>query len=184
MQGLRQRYFQWIVSLVKPRGRYRKLLMFLDSVDFDYQIERDGNRYEDGISLRYRFGFEEDIPRPVVSYKLDVRQCSVLEMMVALALRCEETIMDDVSVGDRTDKWFWGMLDSMGLADMTDDIFWQFKAEEIVNRMLERKYARNGRGGLFTVSRTDVDMRDEEIWYQAMWFFNEEIDDEKIKSVL
>ena len=175
MTSLKKRYFMWIVNLVRPEGKYKKLLMFLDDVDFDYLIERDGNRYEDGISLRYRFGYEEDIPGAVISKTLDTRPCSVLEMMVALALRCEESIMDDALEGDRTSKWFWKMVENLGLIDMTDDNFWQSKAEEFITRFLDRKYKRNGRGGLFTVTQTDIDMRDEEIWYQAMWFLNEEI---------
>ena len=36
--------------------------------------------------------------------------CSVLEMMVALAICCEETYMDNPNIGNRTGQWFWNMV--------------------------------------------------------------------------
>ena len=43
----------------------------------------------------------------MISAYLDNKTCSVLEMMIALAIRCEEHIMDDPDVGNRTGQWFW-----------------------------------------------------------------------------
>ena len=41
-------------------------------------------------------------------------------MMIALAIRCEEHIMDDPDAGDRTGQWFWSMLVSLGLGSMDE----------------------------------------------------------------
>lgn len=48
-------YFEWMYDIVCPdkKKSYRKLLYFLHSVDFTYLIDMDGNRFEDGIELRY-----------------------------------------------------------------------------------------------------------------------------------
>ncbi len=57
---LEYKYVNWMYSLVcnedyTEKLSYRKLLKFLHSVDFTYLIETDGNRFEDGIELRYKF---------------------------------------------------------------------------------------------------------------------------------
>lgn len=55
----------------------------------------------------------------------------MLEMMIALAIRCEETIMDDPRYGNRTKQWFWNMMKSLGLSYMNDDCFDRDKFHEI-----------------------------------------------------
>lgn len=37
-----------------------KLLRHLHNIDFQYMLPMDGNRAEDGIDLRYRFGYEKE----------------------------------------------------------------------------------------------------------------------------
>ena len=110
----------------------------------------DANREEDGIDLRYRFITEVGIPKnyqEVYAY-LD-GPCSVLEMMIALAIRCEESIMDDPDIGDRTSEWFWLMMKNLGLDYMSDRKFDRDIAEEKISIFLDRRYKRNGEGGLF-----------------------------------
>src|SRR5574344_1495256 len=99
-------YFGWMCQLVcnekHPRGpSYRKLLSHLHMTPFVYAIEMDGNRAEDGVGLRYRFGYEQHYDDRLISAYLDNRPCSVLEMMVALAVRCEDHIMGDSEMGNR-----------------------------------------------------------------------------------
>ena len=139
----------------------------------------DGNRAEDGVDLRYRFGYEHNIETPVIAECLDDKECSVLEMMVALAVRCEEHIMDNPDVGDRTGKWFRDMIANLGLNGMTDDCFDRHYVERILHRFMSREYKRNGDGGLFTEHHNRIDMRFVEIWYQAMWYLDEELTDKK-----
>ena len=65
------------------------------------------------------------------------------------------------------------MVHSLGLSDMTNDIWDEKYVDQVIERFLERKYKRNGDGGLFIVRRKDIDMRKEEIWYQLCWHINE-----------
>ena len=88
--------------------------------------------------------------------------------MVALALRCEETIMDDPTLGNRTGQWFWGMITSLGLGSMSDDKYDKAYVNAIISRFLSRDYEPNGKGGLFTVKNCEQDMRDIEIWHQYL----------------
>ena len=175
---LNSEYFDWMCRLVCNRRytrglSYQKLLRFLHSVDFNYTIEMDGNREEDGIDLRYRFGYENSYENTMISSYLDNSPCSVLEMLIALAIRCEEHIMNDPDIGNRTGQWFWDMIENLGLRKMTDARFDKNYADEIIQRFLDRRYKRNGEGGLFTVEHCRRDLRTVEIWYQMCWYLDE-----------
>lgn len=175
---LKELYFDWMYRLVRNgtpsrRVSYRKLLRSLYNIDFIYEIPMDGNRAEDGIDLRYRFGSENYYDDAMIAAYLDDVPCSVLEMMIALSIRCEEHIMDDPDIGDRTGLWFWGMVSNLGLEDMSDMRFNSGIVEDAIERCLNREYGRNGEGGLFTVKRSRQDMRSVEIWYQMCWYLDE-----------
>lgn len=168
-------YFTWLYNKAcgnrySDQISYRKLLMFLHSKVFRYSIPRDENRAEDGIALRQRFAYDCDIIEDADLYLTE--PCSVLEMMLALAIRCEETIMDDSTRGDRTTQWFWGMVTNLGLGSMTDDRFDKRYVNDIVERFLDRRYEPDGRGGLFRVRNCDCDLRDVEIWIQLLWYLD------------
>ena len=171
---IRNEYFDWMIDLVNAnRGpkeiSYIKLLEYLHNTEFTYLILRDRNRAEDGVDLRYRFGLIRKHPE-YPEYLSG--PSSVLEMMIALAIRCEECIMDDPAYGNRTSQWFWGMIVSLGLGGMTDAIFDRDYVEKCLTRFLNREYERNGKGGLFTVKGTRRDMRKMEIWYQLNAYLN------------
>ena len=93
-------------------------------------------------------------------------------MMIALSIRCEEHIMDDPDVGDRTGQWFWNMLVSLGLGSIDDRKFDRYLVDDVLERFLNREYKRNGEGGLFTVNN-GRDMRQTEIWYQMNYYLRE-----------
>lgn len=173
-------YFDWMYNLVfknyiKNNVSYRKLLYSLHNKDFDYIIRLDANRADDGIQLRYRFGYFANINSNNIKNALDDKPCSILEMMVALAYRCEETIMGDPDAGDRTGEWFHDMLVSLGLINMYDSNFDRDYVEDTINKFIKRKYKPNGEGGLFTISSRTIDLRKVEIWYQMMWYLDEVI---------
>lgn len=175
---LNDEYFEWMCKLVRDtkltrRLSYRKLLKYLYDREFEYTIELDGNRAEDGTDLRYRFSYDYKRIGPTVIGYLDDGPCSILEMMVALAIRCEEHIMDDPEIGDRTGHWFWGMIENLGLKSMDDRNFNERYVEGVVDRFLNREYEDDGKGGLFTVKHCDLDLRTVDIWYQMCWYLNE-----------
>lgn len=171
-------YFEWMYRLVcgsKPNSRnnsYRKLLMHLHTAEFIYIIGMDGNRYEDGIELRYRFGRENSYHSSMIASYLDTRPCSVLEMLIALSIRCEEQIMDDSDIGDRTSQWFWDMVENLNLKVMCDSKYDREYVDGIISKFLNRQYQRNGAGGLFTVENCPYDLRSVEIWYQMCWYLD------------
>ena len=163
-------YFEWLYDMMRKKNvSHRKLFAYLHSTEFRFINPRDLNRAKDGVNLRYRFSLQHNLDS--VPECLD-GPCSVLEMIAALAIRCEETIMDNASIGDRTGQWFWGMIANMGLGSMQDDRFDKEYVEFVVNRFLNLEYEPNGKGGLFTIRNCDCDLRDVEIWYQLNWYLN------------
>lgn len=175
---IKQRYFDWLCEIIAPKEsaiyiqNYSMLLQTLNLYEYVPDDIRDENRRADGLSLRRWFADIACLSIADIDYCLD-EPCSMLEMMVALANRCEETIMYDSGRGNRTYVWFREMLSSLNLIEMTNDYF----NREIVDyRMLifrTRQYDVNGRGGLFTVMNNDIDMRTLDIWYQMQAYLRE-----------
>ncbi len=174
---IKNEYFEWMYNYVcKGRAHsevsYRKLFVYLHDTEFTYSIDRDENRAYDGISLRSRFAHT----KPEEDYRIILNildgPCSVLEMILALAIRLEEEIMDNPHYGNRVKQWFWSMLKSMDLNLVTDDSFNVRYVERAVYTMLNRTYEPNGRGGLFYIPNCENDLRRFEIWTQLCWFSN------------
>lgn len=163
-------YFEWLVSLVNGWD-YSRLLSLLHSIEFTYTNPLDENRYRDGLELKSRYLYENGYDHSYIN--LLGTKCSVLEMMVALAVRCETTIMSDYTYGDRTSLWFNCMLDGMRLCNSTDTMFDEDYCRRRIDIMLNRLYDEYGDGGLFYVRFPDYDMRRVEIWCQMNWYLNE-----------
>lgn len=172
----KKEYFEWMLNKISsnknhPDISYRKLLKYLHETQFRYSIPMDKNREEDGIGLRHRFTYENDYDYDEVGEYL-IGPCSVLEMMIALSIRCEETIMDDPKIGDRTGQWFWGMISNLGLSSMIDKRFDEEYVWYNIERFLNRDYEADGKGGLFTIKNTNRDLRKVEIWIQLCWYLD------------
>lgn len=170
---LREEYLDWLIEQVSGYD-YSDLLAFLFDVPFISILDMDRNRAEDGIDLRYRFGYEHGYSHTELFDGFAMlSDCSVLEMMVALALRCQVEIMDDMDGSDNTPILFRDMLRSLEVDHMTNGYFNQPKARYAINRFVNRQYEPNGHGGLFTIHHTNEDMRNIEIWYQLQRYLNE-----------
>lgn len=172
-EDIANEYFDWLYALVNDskytkRATYRRLLMCLHTIDFTYTIPLDENRAQDGVDLRYRFAME----RGYMLTDVPIGQCSVLEMLVALAYRCEEHIMVDPDIGNRTGQWFWTMISNIGLDSMIDGHFDKRYVLDKISKLLNRDYQKNGSGGLFTIDNCSRDLRRVEIWYQMCWYLD------------
>ena len=170
-------YFEWLYegmcgNRYSKNISYRKLLEHLHNTNFRYTISNDKNRASDGIDLRYSFALSqgcEDEPELITDYLKG--PCSVFEMMVALAQRCE-SVMDDPKIGDRTGQWFWGMINNLGLGGMNDNRYDEQYVDDVIDTFLDREYKSNGKGGLFTIRNCEYDLREVEIWYQLCWYLD------------
>jgi hypothetical protein len=161
-------YLEWLVRHVcqddREQESYQKLFYAMLSTTFVAYIDNDENRSADGMALRLIFEDETGIGCDMIG------PCSVLEMMVAMAIRCENDIMYDPDEGDRTSVWFWEMMDNLGLIPMDDWGFdWQ-EFEETMDRLNNRTYGKDGFGGPFYIAGFDQDMRKIELWYQMNYY--------------
>lgn len=175
--AVKMAYFNWLVDragaypwLSRENETYFRLLAHLNGTPFVPMVERDNNRRMDGIALRRRYDAEWNSNVSQINF-----ECSMLEMMVALAVRCEEDIMVRPCEESRVNVWFWGMIVNLGLAGMDDHHFDEKLVSDILERLTYRGYGPNGEGGLFYVKNPPGDMRNAEIWAQMMWYLNEMI---------
>lgn len=178
---IEREYFRWLCSLVCTSHlqiRYSYILAHLHRREFIWTIPNDRNRAIDGLELRKRYGTESDLD--FISLGLYLNEpCSVLEMMVALACRCEDSIMHNPEIGDRTGQWFWTMIFNMGLKSMTDDHYSLNDADKAIDILLKHRYTATGEnGGLFVINNPRMDMRRTEIWYQMCWWISENYEKE------
>lgn len=171
-------YFNWIYHLMCPKIRsfgrsYVRLFETLYSREFDYSNMRrmDENRYSDGVSLRRRYLYDNgDVDSYLFNSYAKDAPCSILEMMAALAVRCEESMMTNTEYGDRTAQWFWYMINSLGLGQYSDDAYDETEVNDIINCFLDCNYEADGHGGLFIVNNAPRDLRTVDIWTQMNWY--------------
>lgn len=156
-------YYNWLLDRVgvtiSERQTYSFLFRELFKREFKWTIERDENRAADGEDLRREF--EEETG----SITDDYDNCNMLEMLVALSVRCENDIMA-LPDEDNTYQWFWEMLKNLGLDYYNNDRFSPVKVGKILDNVIFRRYDRNGKGGLFPLRNAKTDQRGVEIWYQ------------------
>lgn len=177
--NLYETYYIWLCSKIGPAAPdpnyekvYGDLLRWLYSRPFRFDLAMDANRSSDGIRLRYQYAAECHIPQPIAASALDCRDCTMLEMMVALDARC---IDGEYSYTDEHyGEIFWVMIRNLGLLSPNFDFY---KAEEAVQKVENHAYAFDGsNGGLFVLRNPRADLRGVDIWYQAMWFITENSD--------
>lgn len=177
-EQIESEYFEWLLelseNLCSSDAPHQKLFEYLYSREFFSDVGRDSNRVDDGKDLRLRFSEistrynYRDVYKYLYNYP-----CSILEMMIALAYRCED-IMGNPEKGDRTGIWFDEMLISLHLYEMNDYSYDEEYVEDVINTFINHKYKRNGDGGLFTVNNPRKNMQKVEIWYQMCWYLDEQ----------
>lgn len=180
-------YFDWLCEKVGGIENHYFLLKRLFKREFYSIVPNDDNRALDGLELRHQYNDENNcldwavniIDGKIADANLD-GPCTILEMMVALARRCEWGIMHDDELGDRTDFWFWELCKNVGLDKYTDDNFdehFDIEIDRIVDIVVERRYSKYGKGGLFPLKnykKNDyADQRNVELWYQLSNWLNE-----------
>jgi hypothetical protein len=179
-EGMKNRYFDFLCSIVGVEhngNKFVELLWQLHGMVFYALVPNDANRGVDGEQLRDKY---IDEVGPQGSSSLPGTgghgQCTVLEMMIALAYRIEFDMSG--SQWDRSvAEWFWLLVENLGLTWAEDGSYAHdetpVEVGNIVSTMLDRRYKRNGRGGLFPLKTAKMDQRKVELWYQMNYWLNE-----------
>lgn len=184
--GVVTEYFDWLMAKVYDttvRESYHNLLWYLFNRQFCWpdSIPMDENRAIDGLNLRTRFTDEYNDPEDAIDMYLGYDRCSWLEMMVAMCIRVEESIMCDFDVGDRTGEWFWIAINNLGLGIMTNRNFDEDYCNQCLERFEMRQYNSDGSGGgmyVLQFPRCDRNMQTADVWYQLNWYLTERLQQE------
>lgn len=162
---LDEQYFLFLCSKVdhdEERDFYG-LLKQLHSIEFSEDtfkiISNDKNRIGDGLAVREEFK-KGEIDGP----------CSFLEFLIGLSYRIEDVIGNDYVYS------FWEMIDNLCLLEFDDDhldLGESYAVDDTVSIFLNRRYARDGAGGLFPLRNPKEDQRKVEIWYQMQAYLIE-----------
>lgn len=171
VDGSEFEYYRWLTCDHIPKWEnYTSLLQALYTTPFMVSLLMDENRVGDGLDMRNRFIYQNDVPYP--DSLRNCRPCSVLEVMIGLAQRYEEEYMTQYDTEDHPiGTWFWPMVDSLGLRGYDNQHFDWGGFNQIMSSFLNRTYSPDGRGSLFYIPNIDVDMRQIEIWRQMMIYY-------------
>lgn len=169
------RYFKWLLEKVTANlsnFRYWKLSEWLFNEPFTWSIRNDENRAEDGIALRKEY----ILNGKKISDELMNSPCSVLEMLIALSVRCDRDILGDPDVY-KGGKLFWIMINNLGLDVYDDAWFEEDDVGDIIDIWLKRRFDTRGNGSIFPCQKPCQNQRKVEIWIQMYQFLNENFDE-------
>lgn len=163
-------YYLYLIDRVGLEGveerAYSLLFHELYKTEFMWSNPMDENRALDGTDLRRQYTEETGEVLP------EAGPCSMLEMFVALAIRCEEEFM---RTGDDNNSrlWFWDIIYNLGLERYDDYRFNIVAVQRILKNVIFRRYSANGNGGMFPLRHATRDQREVEIWYQMSAWLQE-----------
>lgn len=169
-------YFEWLKSQVEyfdTAGDHEFLFKKLYEKEYYPLIDRDQNRFDDGVALRNEY---KNYIFPDEDLVIDT-PCSVLEFLVALARRMNYIYarIDE----DCTPDMFWLMLENIELESMEDETYFDFGGDNFVDEkismVLDRTYGNDGDGNLFPLSNPRTNQRNVEVWYQMNQYLNEKM---------
>ena len=186
-QPVKDLFFAWLYDLIsdkKARHGYIQLCRVLYEKRFRWSVPNDDNRLEDGLILRETFILEEDLDQDHLEVRYFLEQpCSVLEVLIGVAQRLNDTMYDLKDHANHTSRWFKELLDNLTLDKFIDnpegnneplDPMADCEVEEILETFLGRTYDFHGNGGLFPLKKRPLKNQQlVEIWYQMMTYLAE-----------
>lgn len=180
------RYFVWICRLLgveQETRAYWDMFKVMHNKKFISYIPNDDNREVEGAELRHAFCDVMNIHFHPSFFNKDI---SVLEVIMALAYRCERIMADKEGMPRMYMKdWFWHFMKNIKLIGCSDDVNTDqnFLAyiETIIDKFVNRTYNRNGEGGLFPLKFDKKDQRKIELWYQMSSYLNENYYNDALK---
>ena len=160
-------YLQWLGMQANignsndPRYTYGLLAEQLYRKEFRWSVENDDNRAENSLYLRETFQ-QEFGGAPIVGPP------SVYEVMISLA---EKLAFDMSEESEDVGYWFRILLENSGLDRFNDELYLQdfttaSAVDNVVNKIIFRRYDSDGSGGLFPLKNPPEDQRGVELWFQ------------------
>lgn len=161
-------YFLWLCDLINAdMNVYSEILFQLHDTDFVWALELDASRAKEGLELRKEY---YDICHDDWVMLMD-KDCSVLEMLIALARRMDDMLVDD-NTSTRVPIWFWEMFENLGLKKYTNTFLWLeleddlYDIQEILRIWMHRDFEPDGVKSVFPLRNPTHDQRERTIVYQ------------------
>ena len=164
-------YHDWLLDVIAidspPAENHNELtdsiIEMMWNIPFRPLMELDENRISDVYNIRDIYGWDYVSKEP-----------SVLEILVTMAINCEDEIMTNDEYGNRTYIWFWSMYDNLGL----DQVESLEEAEDIIFDFMDRSYDSQGHGSIFYTRYHNRDFRELDLWWQMQMWLTENYSDE------
>lgn len=170
---IKEDYFEYLCDMICDK-RHRKsdyisLFELLHSVPFEVIIEKDDGRETDGRYLRWHFCYGNEELEEYYSDAWKLERASVLEVLIGISERLEAQIGDSM-VGNHINDRFWMLISNLDLEKFDEKSFDRKKIKEKIRFWMYRKYDKNGKGSIFPVTKSDKNLKNEEIWTQmCLW---------------
>ena len=169
-------YFNWLcvrVKITPLKKRYFEMARTMHSIRFQPIIfETDENRANDGLQLRVEYMQKYGVKGSAG----DRGRCTMLELLIALSKRMS-FLMGTESDPHQTAKYFWKMIENLGLEKYDDENWYSLNGEfhvlDAMDRIIRYNCDADGKGGLFPLKWIGGDQRKREIWYQMQNWLNE-----------
>lgn len=161
-------YYQWLVDIVKDHNHEDYDLLLKQLYETDYIWIDNGDIVDSGraaYGVRLRDDYCDSLGGDAPEYVYE-EPCNVLEMLIALSIQIEEDIMAEPG-NYNPGYWFWVMIKNLGLDGCVDYMFDGRYVADCLDIWMNRRYRRNGVGGLFPVPGTTKDQRNLSTWLQA-----------------
>lgn len=140
------------------RPKYSMMLAKLWTIPYRGLVGNDRDREEECMELRNRYA-------STTGNSVPNGQPRVLEMLIALSMRMFD-VMQDTGVYNSVSRWFWEIVDNIGIGDLDDDFYVGRGGDEVISATVREILLGSGRkgqkGGWFYLP----DWQDTEIWYQ------------------
>jgi hypothetical protein len=173
--SLPRQYFEWLYDqVISTRSgelgfTYLVVCEIMHDMIFKIIVPRDANRAADGAQLRTEF-MQTLRVEPRDASDLMFPDPSIFEVLVALALKAEMLI--DIP----PQAMFMTFLENLKLDTLYDEsriVGIRNSAFSKLRKFNDRRYSTRGIGGIFPLSRTTIDQRNQELWYQMGAYMTE-----------
>lgn len=162
-------YFRWLKKEFledhegEPDG-YSLLIEQMYRKAYYFIVPNDENRAEDGLYLRDQYLSTAGRNNG----KVPEGPCSFLEFLIGVSIRLSEMLIDGEPIP--VNEYFWELAGRLQLTEFTDDTYsddsTMFAVDLIMTDYMDRKYCRDGSGGLFPLRRSRRNQTKVEVWYQ------------------
>jgi hypothetical protein len=172
-QELKENYLRWLEAQLKdehgPEKSFWDLLNLMFEKPFGWldHVPMDENRAVDGTDLRVDFA--HSIGRRPETVKELFGPCTFVELIIGLSRRMAFV------AGGSAPGWAWQLLQNLEMHRLSDPLTPSKarRADEIMDRVIQRTYRPDGTGGLFPLAWPEEDQRKVELWYQLNSFIEE-----------